>query len=225
MTIDVVREHGITEGAEAWPIFRDSEQSFPGRDLSVLTIQVRRTESYNLDDAARSAVAELQRIIDAFAHERALEAMLFVAHGTKQPNSPLVLRKSLWDSLRTQYGLPEFSRTYEHLAYRSDSGHRKAGLAVLCRAELDAAAPGLRRIRSAALLLADRGGKPDSVPLDRLFELAFGTEEPAGQIEWGKFVPGCLELGFLPVRIVGEFDDRDLAVDVFANRGLVDALA
>lgn len=225
MTINIVREDGIAEGAGAWHIFRDSGERFPGRDLSVLTVQAHRNQGYSLDEAAKSAVMEVQRIVDSFASKRPLEVVLFVAHGAKQPNSPLVLRRNLWASLQTQYGLPEFSRTYEQLVYRSNNGHRKAGVAILRHEELEAAAPGLRRLRSAALLLTDRGSEPDAFPLDRLFELAFETAEPAGQIKWGQLVPGCLDLGFLPARVVGEFDDRDVTVDIFASRSLVDALA
>lgn len=224
MTIKIVREDGIAEGVGAWPIFRDSGGHPPGWDLSVLTVQVRTTQGYSLDEAARSAVMELRRIVDLFAPKRPLEVMLFVAHGAEQPNSPLVLRRKPWASLRVHYGLPEFSRTYERMVYRSSNGHRKAGVAILCHEELEAAAPSLRRLRSAALLLADRGSEPDSFPLDHVFELAFGTAEPAGQIQWGRFVPGCLDLGLLPVRIVGEFDDREVTVDIFASSSLIDSL-
>jgi hypothetical protein len=223
MTINIVREDGIAEGVGAWPIFQDSRESLPGRDISVLTVQVRTTQDCSLDEAARHAVSELQRIIGS-AQERPLEVALFVAHGTAQRNSPLVLRRDLWTSLQAQYGLPSFSRTYEHLVYRSQNGHRKAGVAILSCEELEATAPGLRRLRSAALLLADHGNEPDLFPLDRLFELAFGTAEPTGHVEWGQFVPGCLDLGLLPVRVVGEFDDREVEVDIFAGQRIIDAL-
>ena len=225
MTINIVRENGIAEGVGAWPIFQDSRERFPGRDLSVLTVQVRTTQACSLDEATRSAVMELQRIIDSFTQERPLEVVLFVAHGAIQPNSSLALRRNLWTSLQVQYRLPDFSRTCERLVYRSQNGHRKAGAAILSREELETAAPILRRIRSAALLLADHGNEPEFFPLDRLFELAFGTVEPTGHVKWGQFVPGCLDLGLLPVRVVGEFDDREVDVDVFAGPSLIDALA
>lgn len=219
---NIIRENGIAEGSGAWPIFRGSGGRFPIPNLSVLSVQVRRTYDCSLDEAAKLAVIELQRIIDASAQEGLLEVALFVAHGPSESNSPLALQQSLWTSLRTQYGFPDFSRSCERLIHRSQDRHRKAGIAVPRRGELEAAAPGLRRLRSAALLLVDRDSDLNSFPLNRLFELAFGSVKPAGAVQWGQFVPGCLGLGLLPVRMTGEFDDREVEVDIFASRSILD---
>lgn len=146
-----------------------------GKPPSVDTMTSKPDSSYNYHryynwshlskepQVARSAVLELHRIVDSFARERSLEIALFVAHGATQRSSPLALRRGLWVSLRDQYGFPDFARAFEHLVYRSEDGFRKAGVAILSREELAATALGLRKIRSAALLLSDPEKSPDLV--------------------------------------------------------------
>lgn len=90
--------------------------------------------------------------------------------------------------------------------------------------QLDAVAPGLRRLRTGALLLAKRFEDLGQLPLHRLYALAFG-DPAASEVRWGAFVPGCMALGYMTARIGGEFDDRCATIDLFGSREAVERLA
>ena len=225
MITEVHGEPNLASVLDEWPIFDSNAQSI--ENLGVLSIHVRREGSREtLADATAVAFGTLRELVEPTTAIVDRRPLLLAAHSTWQPDSRLMRRRQLCGDLIGELQLPASSSQFEKVVSQASGQFRCACLIEVGWPGLASVGDYVRRVSSAAIVMPREGGV-ESEYLSALYRWGFVRPDDGGEekeIQWGRFVTHCFSEDIYVIRVYGQFDDRDVFVDLFAGRPVVESL-
>ncbi len=174
--------------------------------------------------------------LSAACAERAIELLrerkpqrrfwLFAAHGPWQPDNRIVRHKKLWTAFESMLSQPGASRASEEVAFTSAEGVRFAGVVEVTERALLEAIQVARTSQSCTLIWSEREDIDSPTAMQSLFRCAFPEAKgtASANLNWLELLRQLVPLGDAVLRVTGNFDDRDAAVDIIGSPDLIASL-
>lgn len=143
---------------------------------------------------------------------------LFVSQRPWQPANRIVRHRKLWKDYRELIESGGIVNVSDEVEVSSEVGIRFSGVLEVTGSSIESALELVRTNPACAMICSKRQDIDSQVSVRSIFSFAFPKKDGIEQVQvdWMTLALGLCPMGDVLIRVSGQFDDREAAVDVIA---------